>query len=49
MLNKFSLKLSQVTSQDTLNIIRIAFILAALLAALLMPESAFAQLGGSNG
>lgn len=48
MLNKVTLMLAQVSSQKTRNIIRVAFLLAALLTALLMPELAFAQLGGSN-
>ncbi|NOH13804.1 MAG: hypothetical protein HND51_19355 [Chloroflexi bacterium] len=45
MLNKVALTLGQVTSQKNLTIIRIAFLLAALLAALLMPELAAAGPG----
>ena len=45
MLNKAVFKLSQVTSQDSMTFIRIAFLLAALITALLMPEIAGAGPG----
>ena len=48
MLNKVSLMLGQVVSQKNLNTIRLAFLLATLLAALLMPELAGAQPGSGG-